>query len=62
MLNDIISVKDNIVFNRNKKEFPWFECKKNWGGGVSDSWLDVRKRGGGVTQMRTECNRGGGGV
>ena len=32
------------------------------GGGVSDSWLDVRKRGGGVIQMRTVCNRRGGGV
>ena len=32
-------------------------------GGFSDSWLDVRKReGGGVIQMRTLCNRGGGGV
>ena len=31
-------------------------------GGVSDSRLDVCKRGGGVIQMRTECNRGGGGV
>ena len=30
-------------------------------GGVKDSWLDVRKRGGGVIQMRTVCNRGGGG-
>ena len=30
------------------------------GAGVSDSWLDVRKRGG-VIQMRTVCNRGGGG-
>ena len=31
-------------------------------GGVSDSRLDVRKRGGGVIQMRTVCNKGGGGV
>ena len=31
-------------------------------GGVSDSWLDARKGGGGgVIQMRTLCNRGGGG-
>ena len=37
-----------------------FECKIKGGG--SDSWLDVRKRGGGVIQMRTVCNRGGGGV
>ena len=32
------------------------------GGGASDSRLDVRKKGGGVIQMRTVCNRGGGGV
>ena len=31
------------------------------GGGVSDSWLDVRKRGMGVIQMRTVCNKGWGG-
>ena len=30
-------------------------------GGVSDSWPDVCKGGGGI-QMRTMCNRGGGGV
>ena len=38
--------------------------KKKEGGGVLDSWLDVRKSGG-VIQMRTLCNRavgGGGGV
>ena len=41
-----------------------FDAKKRrgkiGGGGVLNSWLDVRK-GGGVIQMRTECNRGGGG-
>ena len=47
MLNDSISVKDNIV-----KKNLWFECKKKTGkkaggGGVPDSWLDVRKGGGG---------------
>ena len=30
------------------------------GGGGLILWLDVRKRGGGI-QMRTVCNRGGGG-
>ena len=32
-----------------------------WGEGGADYWLDVRKKGGGVIQMRTDCNRGGGG-
>ena len=45
LLNDIISEKGD---GENKR------------GGISDSWLDVRKRGGGVIQMRTVCNRGGG--
>ena len=34
--------------------------EKKGGGGVSDSWLDVRKRGGGI-HLRTVCKRGGGG-
>ena len=35
--------------------------EKKRGRGISDTWLDVRKRGGGVIQMCTVCNRGGGG-
>ena len=51
MLNDIISIKDNIVFKgKTIKE------------GVSQILGWMYARGGGVNQMRTLCNRGGGGV
>ena len=56
MLHDITSEKDNNYCIENKQKIG-----EKKGGGVSDSWLDVRKRGG-VIQMRTVCNRGGGGV
>ena len=50
MLHDIISGKDNNVCEKKKKIVFRFEWKKKKGkkwGGVSDSRLDVRKRGGG---------------
>ena len=51
-LHSITSGKDNIFLNENKKN-------GEIGGGVK-FYVDVRKRGG-VIQMRTLCNRGGGG-
>ena len=45
---------EKIIIFREKKKME----KKGWVG-VSDSRLDVRKRGGGVIQMRTVCNRRG---
>ena len=43
MLDDITSEKDNNYCIENKQKIGG----KKRGGGVSDSWLDVRKRGGG---------------
>ena len=64
MRHDIISGKDNIVCEK-KKFFFRFEWKKKKGGGGGGGsqilgWMYAR--GGGVIQMRTVCNRGGGGV
>ena len=59
ILNDIIRVKDNIVF---KIKIKYLIEKRRRGkkkiGGVSDSWLDVRKRGGGAFRC-VLCATGG---
>ena len=55
MLTDIISVKDNVVFKRKKKN-----CVDV--GGISDSWLDVRKRGGGSFRCVLCATGGWGGL
>ena len=56
-----LPVEKMVLFAKEKNEFREWQ-KKTWKkGGVSDSWLDIRKRGGGVIQMRTVCNRGVGG-
>ena len=51
----------NFVFKINIYLSSLIRQEKKWGG-VSDLSLDVRKRGGGVIQMRTVCNKAGGGV
>ena len=63
----ILQVENIIIYCFQKKK-SLFELKdkmrKKGRGGVSDSWMDVRKRGGGgggVIQMRTVCNKGVGG-
>ena len=51
----------NLVFKINIYLSSLIRQEKKWGG-VSDFSPDVRKRGGGVIQMRTVRNKGGGGV